>query len=105
MHLISRFGSVLLSVGLTAGVIALLQRWLGFAPLILFVVPIVMFVQVAGIGAALAAAVSAALIGDYYFVEPVREVTIHAQGLRLLVFLSMGAALAWVISRRPSLRQ
>jgi K+-sensing histidine kinase KdpD len=97
----SRFGLIFLSVGTTAAAIALFQSVLGFAPLILFVVPIVAFVHVAGMKAGLIVAISAALAGDYCFVEPVRAVTIHTQGLRLLVFLLMGLGFSWVVSTRP----
>jgi K+-sensing histidine kinase KdpD len=51
------------------------------------VVPIAAFLHLAGIRPTLAAAVCAAVIGDYFFVQPVGAVTVHAEGLRLLVLL------------------
>lgn len=95
-----RFGVMLGSVATTAGVIGLLQSWLGFAPLILMVAPIAVCLESARIGLALIAAASAAVIGDYLFVEPVGEITVHAQGLRLLVLFILGTGLMWLV-RRP----
>jgi K+-sensing histidine kinase KdpD len=94
-----RIGVVLVSVTVTAGMIGLLQRWIGVPPLILFVVPIAVFLRVWGTAAALIAAVSGAVIGDFFFVEPTRSVTVYAEGLRLLLLLLVGTAVASLAMR------
>jgi K+-sensing histidine kinase KdpD len=98
--MISRLGAILVAVVATAAIVGLIQRWLGLAPLVLFLAPVAVFLQTAGIGVALAAAVTAALIGDYFFVEPVHHITVHAQGLRLLVVFLLATGLTWLVSRR-----
>lgn len=92
-----RFIAILSAVAATMVIVGLLERWIGFAPLILCGVPIVVFLRVWGIGAALITATSAAVMGDFFFVEPSMRVTVHAEGLRLLlifVLATAGASLA-----------
>lgn len=79
----------------TAGLIGLLQGWFGFPPLILFAVPIAACLRIRGTVPAFVLPAIAAVIGDYFFVQPVGEVTVHAQGLRLLVWLCLGT---WIVS-------
>lgn len=103
--MIARLGFVLGTVAATAGLIGLLAPLLGFPPLILFAAPVVASLQLAGVRLALVAAASAAVIGDYFFVEPVRELTVHAQGLRLVVFLLLGTVLGWLVMRPITRRE
>ena len=45
-----------------------------------------------------------ATVGDYVFVPPVGQVTVHAQGLRLLLLLLVGTALVRLMlgsAKRP----
>jgi K+-sensing histidine kinase KdpD len=83
----------------TASVVSLVQRWLGFAPLILFLMPVAMFVRIGGIWLALATAVIAAMVADHLFVEPVRHVTVHGEGFRLLVTFVLATMVAWLAAR------
>ena len=71
---------------------------LGFPPLILFLVPVAAVYRVAGFGAALAAAVIGAVVGDYLFVAPLVYITVHTQGLRLLLLLLLGAGILRVMA-------
>jgi hypothetical protein len=84
---------ILVNVSLAAAAVAVFQRLSGFPPLILFVVPAAIVFRVSGLGAALAAAVTGAIVGDYFFVAPVGHITVHAQGLRFLLLLLLGTAL------------
>jgi K+-sensing histidine kinase KdpD len=90
-QMIARFGVIVASVAATAAAIAVFQRLLGFPPLILFVPPIAALLRMGGPGAALVAAITSAVVGDFFFVEPVGAVTVHAEGLRLLILLVLGA--------------
>jgi len=92
--MVARPDVILVSVVATSVVIAILQQTLGFPPLILFAAPIAAGLRAGGAGAALTIAASAAVIGDYFFVEPVHELTLLAQGLRLLVVLFAGTMFA-----------
>ena len=92
----------LAGVAFTAGIIALIQQWLGIPPLILFVTPIAVSMRMAGVGSALMTIVTAALVGDFFFVEPVHEVTVHTHGLRLLLFLGIGAAIVCLWTALPT---
>jgi hypothetical protein len=89
----ARLNLILMNVTLATLAIALSQRLTGFSPLILFVVPPAIVLRVAGFGAALAAAALGATVGDYLFVPPVHQVTVHAEGLRLLLLLLFGTGL------------
>lgn len=42
---------------------------------------------------------SAAVVGDYFFVQPTGEVTVHTYGLPLLVFFCAGTWFIWFIVR------
>lgn len=95
----ARYVLPLVGVAATTGMIALMQRWLGIPPLILLVVPIATSMQLSGVGPTLVAVASAALIGDYLFVEPFHEVTVHTNGLRLLLCLAMGAGVGHLTVR------
>ena len=98
--MIARFKLVLLNVSLAAVAVAVFQRLSGFPPLILFVVPPAIVFRVSGLGAALAAAVTGAVVGDYFFVAPVGHITVHSQGLRLLLLLLLGTALLPLVTPR-----
>ncbi|HXW07352.1 MAG TPA: DUF4118 domain-containing protein [Vicinamibacterales bacterium] len=91
--MITRFNLILVNISLAAVAVAIFQRLSGFPPLILFVVPPAIIFRVSGFGAALAAAVVGAVVGDYLFVAPVGHFTVHSQGLRLLLLLLLGTAL------------
>ena len=103
--MIARLNLILANVSLAALAVAVFQRLLGFPPLILFVVPVAIVFRVSGFGAALAAAVAGAAVGDYFFVAPLGRVTVHAEGLRLLLLLLLGAAAVHVMTPPGSLRK
>ena len=93
---------MLSSIGLTALTIAALEGLLGFPPLVLLFVPVALCVRLFGITAGLLTAAVAAAVGDFLFVQPVREVTVHAEGLRLLVALLIGSWLVSIANRRKT---
>lgn len=102
--MMARLNLILINVTLATVAIALFQRLTGFPPLILFVVPPVVLLRASGFGAALAAAAVGATVGDYVFVPPVGQVTVHAQGLRLLLLLLVGTGLVRLMlgsTKRP----
>lgn len=101
--MIARLSLVLLNVSLAAVAVAIFQRLLGFPPLILFVVGVAIVFRVSGFGAALAAAATAAIVGDYFFVAPLGHVTVHAQGLRLLLLLLLGTGVVRLMTPPGSL--
>lgn len=100
--MIARLKLILVNVLLAALAVALFQRVLGLPPLILFVVPSVLVFRAYGFGAAVVAALIAAVVGDYFFVTPVGQITVHAEGKRLLVLLLFGTALLPFVSPRTS---
>lgn len=103
--MIARTNLILVNVSLAALAVAVFQRLLGFPPLILFVVPLAIVFRVSGFGAALAAAVAGAVVGDYFFVAPLGRVTVHAEGLRLLLLLLLAAAGVRLMTPPGSLRK
>lgn len=101
--MIARLNLILVNVSLAAAAVAVFQRLSGLPPLILFVVPPAIVFRVSGFGAALAAAVVGAVVGDYLFVAPVGHVTVHAQGLRLLLLLLLGTGLLPLVTAPRSI--
>lgn len=75
-------------------VVALCERLFGFPPLILFGIPISLAAVRGRFGVVSAAVIAAALVADYLFVEPRYQITVHAQGLRLIVYFALGAVFA-----------
>ena len=86
--------AVLAALGATAIVVVMCERLFGFPPLVLFVVPIALAAVTGRLGVVSAAVIASALIGDYLFIEPRYQVTVHAQGLRLIVYFALGAVFA-----------
>ena len=103
--MIARLNLILANVALAAVAVAVFERLLGFPPLILFIVPVAIVFRVSGFRAALATAITGAVVGDYFFVAPLGHVTIHAEGLRLLVLLLLGAAAVRLMTPPVSLRK
>ena len=103
--MVARLNLILVNVSLASLAVAGFQRLLGFPPLILFVVPVVIVLRVSGFGAALAAAITGALAGDYFFVDPVGHVTVYAEGLRLLLLLLLGTGFVRLMTPPDSLRK
>jgi hypothetical protein len=60
---------------------------------------------VRGFRAALAAAITGAVLGDYFFVAPLGRVTVHPEGLRSLLLLLLGAAAGGLLTPPVSLRK
>ena len=83
----------------TTIIVAVFERLFGFPPLVLFAAPIALAVAVDGLSLVVIAVVAAALIGDFLFVAPVHQVTVHAQGLRLLAYFGLGAVIAAIAAR------
>ena len=102
--MIARLNLILANVFLAVLAVAVFQRLLGFPPLVLFVVPVAIVFRVSGFVAALTAAVAGAAVGDYFFVAPIGRITVHAEGLRLLLLL-LGAAAVCVMTPPASPRK
>jgi K+-sensing histidine kinase KdpD len=102
--MIARLNLILANVSLAVLAVAVFQRLLGFPPLVLFVVAVAIVLRVSGFVAALAA-VAGAAVGDYFFVGPIGRFTVHAEGLRLLLLLLLGAAAVRVMTPPGSLRK
>ena len=91
---------VLAALVATTIIVAVCERLFGFAPLVLFAAPIALAVAVDGLSLVVIAVVASALIADFLFVEPVHQVTVHAQGLRLSVYFGLCAVIAAILARR-----
>jgi K+-sensing histidine kinase KdpD len=100
--MVARLKLILVNVSLAALAVALFQRVLGLPPLTLFVVPPLIVFRASGFGAAVVAALIAAVVGDFFFVAPVGQITVHAEGKRLLALLLFGTALLPFVSPRTS---
>jgi K+-sensing histidine kinase KdpD len=94
---------ILVNVSMAALAVAVFQTLLGWSPLILFVVPSVVVFRVSGFTAAVVAAVVGAVVGDFFFVAPVGQITVHAEGRRLLLLLLFGTALLPFVLPRTSI--
>jgi Domain of unknown function (DUF4118) len=94
------YAGVLAALVVAASVVAMCERLFGFPALVLFALPIALAVAVDGLSLTVIAVTTAALIGDFLFVEPVHQVTVHAQGLRLLMYFGLGAVIATLSTRR-----
>jgi hypothetical protein len=94
---------ILVNVSLAALAVAVLQTMLGWSPLILFVVTPAVVFRVSGFGAAVVAAIVAAVVGDFFFVAPVGQITVHAEGRRLLLLLLFGTTLLPFVLPRTSI--
>jgi hypothetical protein len=66
----ARFAVILFTVLATAALVSVLESFIWFAPLILFGAPIATALYVADRSGALVAVATAAVIGDFLFVEP-----------------------------------
>ena len=100
--MVARLKFILVNVSLAALAVALFQRALGLPPLILFVVPPAIAFRTSRFGAAVCAALIAAVVGDYFFVTPVGQITVQAEGKRLLALLLFGTALLPFVPPRTS---
>ena len=96
--MIARLNLIVVNVSLAAVAVAVFQWLLGFPPLILFIVPVAIVFRISGFPAALTAAVIGAVVGDYFFVAPLGYITVHAQGLQLLLLLLLGAGIVRVMA-------
>ena len=95
--MIARLNLIVVNVSLAAVAVAVFQ-WLLGLPLILFIVPVAIVFRISGFPAALTAAVIGAVVGDYFFVAPLGYITVHAQGLQLLLLLLLGAGIVRVMA-------
>jgi K+-sensing histidine kinase KdpD len=95
---IARLNLIVVNVSLAAVAVAVFQWLLGFPPLILFIVPVAIVFRSSGFPAALTAAVIGAVVGDYFFVAPLGDITVHARGFRLLLLLLLGAGIVQVMA-------
>ena len=103
--MMARLNLIIVNVSLALLAVAVFQRLLGFPPLILFIVPVAIVFPVSGFGAALAATMTGAVVGDYFFVAPLGHVTVHAEGLRLLFMLLLGTVVVHLVTPPGSLRK
>ncbi|MGE3706398.1 MAG: DUF4118 domain-containing protein [Vicinamibacterales bacterium] len=92
---------VVATLAATAMTVVLVDRLFGFPPLLLLAVPIAMALAVDGMAVVIFSVAATAIVGDFFFVEPVHRVTVHAEGLRLLATLAVTAAVASRVWHRP----
>ncbi len=101
----ARLKLILANISLATVAVAVIQRLFGFPPLIVFVVPPAIVFRVSGLWTAFITALIAAVVGDYFFVAPTGEVTVHAEGLGLLLLLLLGTALLPFVTPRAEIRK
>ncbi len=95
-----RYSSPIVAVAVTLALVTLTEWAFGFPPLILLIAPIALTFIYAGRGPGFVALATAAVGGDYLFVEPARQFTFHSEGLVLTLFLSVGTLFMYFSVRR-----
>lgn len=98
-----RLNLIIANVSLATLAVALFQWLVGFPPLVLFILPVAIAFRTHGFAAALTTAIVGAIVGDFFFVAPLGSVTVLAGGLRLLVWLLLGASIVHVMAPRGAL--
>lgn len=96
-----------------ASLLALLLRFLlapllkENAPLLVFIIPVMISAWYGGLKPGLLATALSALIGCYFFVQPLfsLDITSVANGVRLGIFLSEGVLISWLSETRRSAMQ
>jgi len=91
---------VLAALMVTTAIVAVCDRVFGFPPLVLFAVPIAVAAAVNGPSLVVIAVIASAFVGDFFFVVPIHETTVHAEGLRLLLSFGLAAIIAILTVRR-----
>jgi K+-sensing histidine kinase KdpD len=86
--------SVLAALVVTTAVVAVFDRVFGFPPLVLFAVPIAVAAALNGPSLVVIAVIATAFVGDFFFVVPIHETTVHAEGRRLLLSFGLAAVIA-----------
>jgi K+-sensing histidine kinase KdpD len=99
LTLVSHAG-VLAALVVTTAIVAVCDRVFGFPPLVLFAVPIAAAAAVNGPSLVVLAVIASAFVGDFFFVAPIHETTVHAEGRRLLLSLGLAAIIAILTVRR-----
>lgn len=100
-------------VAVLASLLALLLRFLlapllkENAPLLVFIIPVMISAWYGGLKPGLLATALSALIGCYFFVQPLfsLDITSVANGVRLGIFLSEGVLISWLSETRRSAMQ
>jgi K+-sensing histidine kinase KdpD len=87
-------------VAVTLALVGILDRLLGFPPLVLLFAPIAVILPLAGVRPTIAALVLSAVLGDYLFVEPVRQFTFYSEGFVLSLYLAAGGVFTYVVVHR-----
>jgi K+-sensing histidine kinase KdpD len=87
-------------VAVTLAFVGVLDRLLGFPPLVLLFAPIAVILPLARVGPTVAALVLSAVLGDYLFVEPVRQFTFYSEGFVLSLYLAVGAVFTYAVVHR-----
>jgi len=90
---------VLAALVVTTVIVALCDRAFGFPPLVLFAAPIAVAAAVNGRSVVVIAVIATAVVGDFFFVEPVYRITVHAQGFALLLYFGLAAVITALSSR------